>query len=351
VRRMPELDALRGLAALAIVVYHLWFPQVTLLGTAVDLFFVMSGYLITTIILKELGRPQFLRTFYIRRALRIWPIYYLALFATVGTCLSLSPPEPLEALPDYLLYLQRVQSYWFGREPAFFEGFSHTWTLAIEEQFYLAWPLLLVALGRRALVPMAVGIATIAVLARAAGFGTWILLTRSDGLALGGLLAAMLSGETDSRRIDRRLAMALGLAIVIRIVGTIRPASLPEPAALSLRMLSVNLGYFALTGVMVRRSGATWLGVLRLRPLVALGKISYGIYLYHYIVFHLLDRLGWTHRAGADALKLALSFGLAMLSWRFIERPILGLKERFDYTKQAERAQLSGGRSPVAASG
>jgi peptidoglycan/LPS O-acetylase OafA/YrhL len=351
VRRMPELDALRGLAALAIVVYHLWFPQVTLLGTAVDLFFVMSGYLITTIILKELGRPQFLRTFYIRRALRIWPIYYLALFATVGACLSLSPPEPLDGLPDYLLYIQRVQDYWFGHEPAFFEGFRHTWTLAIEEQFYLAWPLLLVAGGRRALVPLALGLATVAVIARAAGFGTWILLTRSDGLALGGLLAAMLSAETDSRRIDRRLALVFVLAILVRVVGTIRPAGLPEHAALSLRMLSVNLGYFALIGVMVRHSGARWLGMLRQRPLVALGQISYGIYLYHYIVFHLLDRLGWVKGAGADMLKLGLSIGLAMLSWRFIERPILGLKERFDYTTQAERAQSSGGRSPIAASG
>ncbi len=118
-RRIPELDALRGLAALAIVVYHLWVPQVTLLGTAVDLFFVLSGYLITSIILGQVDQPGFLGRFYARRALRIWPIYYLSLLALVALSPLLPGPSRLDGLPYYLTYTQRIPDYWFGDVPPF----------------------------------------------------------------------------------------------------------------------------------------------------------------------------------------------------------------------------------------
>src|SRR5262245_25669872 len=111
-QRVRELDALRGLAALAIVVYHFalsWFP----IGWAfVDLFFVLSGYLITSIILEHRQSPRFLPRFYLRRGLRIWPIYYLCLLLLLVFGPSLPRPTDWGALPAHLTYTQNVERYW-----------------------------------------------------------------------------------------------------------------------------------------------------------------------------------------------------------------------------------------------
>ena len=159
-RRVAELDSLRGLAALTIIVYHLWFMHVPQLSTAVDLFFVLSGFLITTIILDNEATEGFLVTFYVRRSLRIWPIYYLSLLALVLLNPFLPTPEPMDGLPYYLTYTQKLPLYWAGVEPPFSSAFEHTWTLAVEEQFYLLWPALVCLLGRRWLVPL--GLALVA---------------------------------------------------------------------------------------------------------------------------------------------------------------------------------------------
>jgi peptidoglycan/LPS O-acetylase OafA/YrhL len=103
-------------------------------------------------------------------------------------------------------------------------------------------------------------------------------------------------------------------------------------------MLSLNLAFFALVGLTVRHAGQPWLGILRRRELVYLGQISYGLYLYHHIVFMLWDdyfvRTGIQNHLGFDLAKAALSFAIAALSWRFVERPILSLKDRFRYRER-----------------
>ncbi len=148
--RIKELDSVRGLAALAIVFFHLWFPQVVVLGLGVNLFFVLSGYLITTIILGHTLNPRFLISFYARRGLRIWPIYYLSLAGLVLLFQLLPLSGDLSEWPSYLTYIQGLSHYWSGREPTFPLAFQHTWSLAIEEQFYLFWPMLIGLVGRRA---------------------------------------------------------------------------------------------------------------------------------------------------------------------------------------------------------
>src|SRR5262249_10417329 len=120
-RRVPELDGLRGFAGILVVAHHLW-PEVLFFGwAAVDLFFVLSGYLITRIILEN-GGPGFLWTFYARRSLRIWPIYYISILVLL-TC---TQPEP-GAVPFYLLYIQNIPHYWGGHMPVWHE-FVHSWT-------------------------------------------------------------------------------------------------------------------------------------------------------------------------------------------------------------------------------
>ncbi len=335
-KRIVELDALRGIAALVIVVFHLWFIRVPVLGTAVDLFFVMSGYLITTIILAQRTESGFLWKFYARRSLRIWPIYYLALVATLLLCMLFSSPIDPRGVPFALTYTQHLPDYIFAPTIEFSVAFRHTWTLAIEEQFYLIWPLALYLGGRKALVPLASGFIVLAIVTRGIGFTPWILMTRADGLALGGLLAALFTAAEESmgrKRIRpwQVLAATLGLAVVARVAGTLHIFGMNESWSQSFKMLAMNLAYFSLIGFVVLGAGGRATAVLRLPALIWLGQVSYGIYLYHHIIFYFVDYYGPASRVAADALKLSLTFGVATLSWVYIERPILSLKSRFDY--------------------
>ncbi len=141
--RVPELDALRGLAAIAVLTYHLrsyWLPRAWI---AVDLFFVVSGYLITSIILKHGRDVGFLGTFYLRRILRITPVYLLAIAALAVFDPLLPKRCDFAGLPFHLTYLHTLNRYGLTTIPEFSPYLLHTWTIAVEEQFYLLWPLLL----------------------------------------------------------------------------------------------------------------------------------------------------------------------------------------------------------------
>jgi peptidoglycan/LPS O-acetylase OafA/YrhL len=354
-RRITELDALRGLAAVSIVIFHLWLPSYGFLGTAVDLFFVMSGYLITDIILKQREQPGFLATFYARRSLRILPIYYLSLLALLAINPALPKPYPTDALPYFLTYTQNVPHYWGEANPPFIPSFQHTWSLAVEEQYYLAWPLALVLLGRRSLRPLALALIGMAIGTRMAGFSKWILITHVDGLALGALLAALLDSEGVTSPSPRRLngvlaGVGLGSAVFLLKgngwVAALGP-SWPNSVAYSLRMFAVNALYFSLIGLVVVHGGGRLLAPLRWSWLAGLGQLSYGIYLYHYFLFDIVqqyaDRLGLGNRAAIDAIKLIAAFGISAASWRWIEKPLLSLKGRLNYRPGPEVASSMAG--------
>ena len=166
IERVRELDSMRGLAAIAIVVYHLWLIQISVLGAAVDLFFVLSGYLITSILLGHPPSERFLLAFYARRALRIWPIYYLSLLFLVAINPWTPVPGSLDGLPYFLTFTQGLPYYWQDTAPAFITAFRHTWSLAIEEQFYLIWPALLWLVGKKGLPWAAMALICLAVCAR-----------------------------------------------------------------------------------------------------------------------------------------------------------------------------------------
>jgi len=350
-QRIKELDSIRGVAALAIVVYHLWFPQVGAFGLAVDLFFVLSGYLITSILLNNALSERFLLSFYWRRSLRIWPIYYLTLTVLVLTNPFLPTPGNLEDLPYYLTYTQEIPHAWAGREPTFPLAFRHTWTLAIEEQFYVFWPALLWTVGRKRLAVLASTLIGLAVVTRAFNLNQFILITRCDGLALGGLLAGLVGDRGQAYTMPagdraRFTRLALGLAGLValalvaeRLFGACWWGLIPTATSESLKKLGTNLVAFALVGIIVIHAGHPRLRCLRDRRLVYLGTISYGIYLYHHFLFKLWENLAtqfhWPENVAVDLIKLSASISLAAFSWHFIERPILGLKERFCYKTAA----------------
>jgi peptidoglycan/LPS O-acetylase OafA/YrhL len=216
-----ELDAIRGVAALAVVAYHLD-PGTWGWGrTGVDLFFVLSGYLITQILLRHRGSGGLLAAFYARRGLRIWPIYYLALLACVAANPLLGRPYPMDGLIAHLTFTQNVPLYWSGPVPPFTPALLHTWTLALEEQFYLIWPALVALAGRRRVAALAAAAAALAVGARARGFAATILVARCDGFALGGLLAALLADGGRLRRHPGRSRWGFAAVAAAALAGAI----------------------------------------------------------------------------------------------------------------------------------
>ena len=203
--RIPELDALRGIAALLIVLFHVrlngMFPS---WGSMVDLFFVLSGFLITGILFEHGGAKGFLPKFYARRALRILPIYYLT-FPLFFAMNAFAPrPASLAALPQHLTYTQFLEGYAFA--PIRYLGihYRHTWTLAIEEQFYLFWPIAVLAMGRRRLPYLLIPMVFVPIACRVMGFFPHLLITRCDGLVLGSLLAWIFNRvQCDERPVPR----------------------------------------------------------------------------------------------------------------------------------------------------
>ena len=342
-RRILELDALRGIAALTIVLAHVGLiPGSTWALSAVDLFFVLSGYLITTNVLRKRREPGFLSVYYIRRALRIWPPYYLALGACLLLNQTLNWDSPPDAWPYYLTFTQNVHEYLGWPLPRFSGMFLHTWTLAIEEQFYILWPLLLLRSGRRVTLTVILTFSAVAPVLRAWGYSPILMLTRCDGLALGSLLAVVLF---DRDRVSRHVtsycrafaAIGMGALVLPWLAGLTWPESATGQVVGALFTSRACLVYFGLVGLTICLQGRPALMPLRDGRLCHIGAISYGLYLYHTLVLASMPalykrivfrRLGLTSTVLMDLVMVAVSFALAELSWHYLEMPIQSLKER-----------------------
>jgi peptidoglycan/LPS O-acetylase OafA/YrhL len=343
--RIVELDSLRGLAALAVVIFHSNTSWLPFGWAAVDLFFVLSGYLITAIILRHGHNRGFLRSFYIRRGLRIWPIYYLliAVLAVVGLVVGYGCTW--SSLPYALTYTQTFGRFWPESAVPFNRSLLHTWTLAIEEQFYLIWPAAVLLVGRRGLPLLAVLCVSGCLAARSQGVW-WDLFTRCDGLALGALLAWFrIEAGRDGLcgRSIRRLLTAIppvGLVSLCALVALGLRYGIHPDGALKVypasTILSFNLVWLALVQTVLGYSGSARTRLLRLGPLQRLGQFSYGLYLYHLPILGLFLRttrdLGFLGKAyEVKVLSIVAAIIVAAFSWRFIERPILALKRRHAY--------------------
>ena len=293
--RIDELDGLRGLACLLILVYHIMPHRIPLGWAAVDLFFVLSGYLITSIILNYSREEHFLYHFYMRRGLRIWPVYFLTVLITAAAVPFLPRPYVPAGLAYLLTYTQNVPLYWGGQNLTFSSYLEHTWSLALEEQFYLLWPLLVILVGRRGVVPLAIALVCGCVVARLSGFQWVILLGRGDGLVLGALLAALPSIRGGPDRSAGRWQIIFGAVSVgavaylaaLSVTGRLTPLVKPQSSAIM--FLAVNLFAFGIVGLVLCRQGSPGLWPLRRPRLTRIGKLSYGLYMYHYVILCLSD--------------------------------------------------------------
>jgi peptidoglycan/LPS O-acetylase OafA/YrhL len=340
--RVLELDGLRALAAIAVMTYHLrsyWLPRA---WPAVDLFFLLSGYLITSIILKYGSETGFIWTFYLRRGLRIIPVYVL----TIAALAALSPWLPqrcnFAGLPYQLTYTHTLNRYGLLAIPEFSPYLLHTWTIGVEEQFYVLWPLLLLASGRRRVIAIGAVMLAISVVARSSGIHWWTTFGRLDALALGGMLAALVAERRAVlERIEpyRRgfgLAAAGGLAtLVVAVFAGGFPTDGP-PSWPATTVLASSVMWFGLVGLVVIHTGHPLLALLRRPRLCFLGQMSYSLYLYHYLVFwitrdYLFSRGIKGRSLVVDAVMLIVVIALALLSFRYIELPLLRFKDRFSY--------------------
>jgi peptidoglycan/LPS O-acetylase OafA/YrhL len=354
----PQLDALRALAVFTVLADHFWAALPSFGQLAVQLFFVLSGFLITSQLLdarEALGaspppqaRRRLIGHFVARRALRIFPAYY-ALLLLLFVVDAPGVRRDIVALAAYATnWLQALRNDWGGWPTA------HLWSLAIEEQFYLVWPLLAVLLPRRALpwaLAIAIGLAPLArgaVLAAAAPaaeppLALWVLTPAVfDALGGGAVLALVRHDAVAQARLQRAGVIAfvlwLGVAMPAHNVAAL------DPFARALAPLLWALACAALVQAAARGIGGRVGAVLAHRALVALGRISYGIYLYHLAVYwaltRVLERAGLTPLADGPVKLLvcgALTVAVAALSWRVLEQPLQRLKRHFPWPSAAPR--------------
>jgi peptidoglycan/LPS O-acetylase OafA/YrhL len=360
-RHMVQLDGLRALAVLAVLLSHFGgsdnlIAQMLPWGAmGVRLFFVLSGFLITGILLQcrnkkiagQASGGQLLGKFYTRRFLRIFPVYYALLIAI--TLLNIRPVREL-----FWWHLTYLSNFHFALLGGFQGPGSHFWSLAVEEQFYLVWPWLILFTPQRWLVPLNVAMVVLAVGFRS--IGVWLGYNNLalqilpigclDALGMGSLLAVLTTGgRTWSQPAQRFASISFWCGLSLSAF-----LSLADRVALG-RNLEVAWQVFGLALIFVAlvawgaQGMSGWVGkFLGWRPLVYIGKISYGMYLYHAFMpvvgprlFGFLGLPAFYQRFDGT-LNTALTIALASASWHFFEAPINRLKERFSYA--GERGKL-----------
>jgi len=337
----PALDGLRALAVTAVVVQHAGFEEGGYFGVTV--FFVISGYLITSLLLAEHASTASIdvAAFYRRRVARLAPALLLAAAAITIWLLATSTPlaqwwAGLLGTLTYTTDVLLVTPVW----PHVGTAFEWSWSLGIEEQFYLVWPILMIWMlrrhnGRRWLALVAAGVVVAAWIQRArlsTGHPTHARVNfafdvHMDSIALGAILALVLAGWPVVSRQLRAVAELLGIVAAVAVFAVIR-----QPWQ-TMKLTTYDLGGYGqvallclfVVAVAVIAPTGGFARALSLRPLVHVGKLSYGIYLWNQLLalicLHMTGHL--PARTGAGLLVWALVLlAVAQLSYRFVENPL-----------------------------
>jgi peptidoglycan/LPS O-acetylase OafA/YrhL len=348
--RLLELDALRGIAAIGVIASHLYPEQCYWMGSFVYLFFVLSGFLITRGLLTTatVGGTT-LKHFWARRAIRIWPVYYITL---AGCALYTAASLRLGTLPDgswrnavaSLFFVQYLDYYVTPTQPfppEFLTFFVHSWTLAVEEQFYLLWPLLIVVLRRHfaGLVMLCIALMCATIIARGQGIPGFVLLGVLDALAIGALIAIFecfgvlrRHGEGMSHRAWLGAAAAAFAAapIIARYFDPMLESTRFDHQFL---ITAFAMAYGCGIIVLAQYSGHRLLTPLRHPLLVYAGTISYALYMFHVPIIGVFDvvlmRYNIARTLAVDALIWAVIAAAASASHVVLERPLSKLKHRF----------------------
>ena len=347
----PALDGVRAVAVVGVIGVHTH-PRLTPGGAVgVDVFFVLSGFLITTLLVQELDRVGTIAVgrFYVRRALRLLPALAVVLVAVTAWAVVVASPSTRHGALREVAAAATYTRNWTGpwaTTPGPLLG--HTWSLALEEQFYLVWPvILLLALrprrGRstdRIVMTVFVACFVAAVVLRAAGVQGWsvLLVQRPDALLLGATAALARrrwGASWAAPRSRRHGALAVAVATVALVVLMIVPVSSrpggPGVSLAAVAALILVVGVVAQPDSSPARAYAS-------RPMVAIGRISYGLYLWQQPVLRWVDdRLVGRNALMRLPIGISGALACAALSYRFVERPALRWKERLGRTGERLR--------------
>jgi peptidoglycan/LPS O-acetylase OafA/YrhL len=373
---VPALDGIRGLAILLVVphnaslmlgtAYHgvgYFAKEYSVIGwVGVQLFFVLSGYLITGGLLDSRGSEHYFRSFYMRRALRILPIYYgilLLTFAVMGP-LDLLPPET-QSTAHNQFWLWVFLSNWMAPLGYEVKGFSHFWSLAVEEQFYLLWPLLVYRLNARQVLKLSIGVCVAALAVRVGmrfvGIAPERLyeftICRMDALAFGAAAAAYVRQPKAFEKLAQWLPRLPFLAIAILGVGALLTHTYQrtglETQTFGLSALAAAFMLLVLAAAQLPPGSHVWFTApLSWKPLRLVGKYSYGMYVYH-MPIHLLigvHLLGVTAKAPTAKTAVlyatavtVVSYLVAFASYHLFEAHFLRLKRFFPQPVESSRAE------------
>jgi peptidoglycan/LPS O-acetylase OafA/YrhL len=346
--RVKALDGIRGLACLLVLIWHYSNGRVPLAWSGVDLFFVLSGFLLGGILLDHRESPNLFRSFYLRRAVRIFPLYYawLAAFIVLGHFLASADfarlfREPF-SLGWYAVYAQNLPMAWEDRFGP--PWLAVTWSLAVEEQFYLVLPAVVRWASPRILPVVLSAFVLSAPFSRLAfvyaldggDLSRYVLLPcRWDSLFLGVLGAWLV--RSPYRVTSGRLGVAAGVLFAGMVALAWHGAGTFGRAMTSVGYTWIACFYLSL--IVLADHGGFVGRVLSYLPLCRLGTISYGVYLMHNTMASLLLGVMGSLESAEAVAALALSFGLtvalASLSYRYFEAPILRMGQRVYYADPA----------------
>ncbi len=338
---LPELDGLRGLAILWVVLYHChprlegtWIYYASLWGWAgVLLFFCLSGFLITSILLTTRDKPKYFHNFHARRALRIWPVYLLVLVVVYLNAPWFIGPSVWDAVrtAPWLAYIFFLQNLFHLTLPP---ALGPTWALAIEEQYYFVWA----PLVRWVRAPQMLTVALVAALvvspALRLGHHAWLTPTHTlihlDGIAWGSLLAIGMHTLGWNRRVWLALGIA-GFVAGIAAAATVAGGTAFLDSALAVGFAGMVLALIASTGARNPLNA-----LLRSGPLAFYGRISYGLYMTHISVFIYfgwfdlkMDPYGIPGNLAVVVFRLVVCTAVAAALWYGFESQILKLKRFF----------------------
>jgi PAS domain S-box-containing protein len=334
-RYRPEIDGLRAIAVIPVILFHAGFQLFSGGFVGVDIFFVISGYLITTIILADLEAGRFsILNFYERRARRILPALYLVMASCLPFAwLWLMPSDAKEFLKSVMAVLVFASNIFFWRQSDYFDTDTelkpllHTWSLGVEEQFYVLFPMFLMfswQLGRKKIVVfltitalLSLALAEYAI-SRNPNATFFLLPTRAWELAMGSLIAFYLRGKERGQfpPVFRQILSLVGLGLIaFGVLAFSKETPFPGFSALIPTVGAGLIIVFALPGTLVGR-------LLVSRVLVGVGLVSYSAYLWHQPLLSFARHRSFTEPNNmVIALILVLTFGLAYVTWRYVEQP------------------------------
>jgi len=344
---LPALDGLRGIAVLVVMGFHIFPNHVKFGWMGVDLFFVLSGFLITGILLDSKGTVNYYRNYLAKRTLRIFPLYYFFLivffivFPLTGYSEFIHNYEYLSATQSwYWLYIQNWRIFF----DAYYPGediISHFWSLAIEEQFYIFWPLIIYLLPKDRIVNVCLMIIAISVIIRLyLFFGTDLdyikvyvfTFSRLDALAVGGTVAGMIRNERMIGYLKQYTfwVLLISAGVVMATIGLHQSFDFKNFSTYGYTVLALFFGTLLLLALSDNRYNVMKT-MTETKLLAFFGKYSYGLYVYHIPVLRICmyELKGVVSRSVMLVIAFMLSIVIAYLSYHLIEKHFLKLKSRF----------------------